>query len=209
MGRTVIFDNGHAGLVNGEYLTPGKRSPAWNLGTLYEGAFNRWVVNLTMRELDYAGVPYYHVSPELEDVTIQERVRRANAIFRTNPDAYLLSIHANAGNGTGLEAFTSRGETASDAIAERFLLGLQAEFEGQGMRIRQDLSDGDMDKEAGFYVIRETYGPALLLESGFMDNVNDYALLWSQDYQQALACNLAKTIIELYRNENEQDELLA
>jgi len=209
VGRTVILDNGHAGLVNGEYLTPGKRSPAWQLGTLYEGVFNRWVVNLVMRELDYAGVPYFHVSPELEDITLQERVRRTNAIYRKHPEAYLLSVHANAGNGTGLEAFTSVGETQSDGIAEHLLLNLQAEFEPQGWRIRQDLLDGDMDKEAGFYVIRETYCPAVLVELGFMDNVRDYPLLWSQDYQQAVACNLAKSIIELYNNEPTENELLA
>ena len=98
-----ILDNGHSGMVGGQYLTAGKRSPDWEKGVLYEGAFNRWVVNLIMRELDYAGVPYYHVSPELTDISLTKRVNRANKIHATNPNTYLLSIHANAGGGTGLE----------------------------------------------------------------------------------------------------------
>ncbi|MBK8888090.1 MAG: hypothetical protein IPN46_16750 [Saprospiraceae bacterium] len=45
MGRTVILDNGHGGVINGKYQTTGKRSPNWDKGVLFEGMFNRWVVN--------------------------------------------------------------------------------------------------------------------------------------------------------------------
>ncbi|MBK8079429.1 MAG: hypothetical protein IPK25_03525 [Saprospiraceae bacterium] len=52
MGRTVILDNGHGGVINGIYQTSGKRSPNWNQGILYEGMFNRWVVNRVIEALD-------------------------------------------------------------------------------------------------------------------------------------------------------------
>lgn len=203
-GNVPIFDNGHAGMNGGHYATEGKRSPDWAFGVLFEGMFNRWVVNLTMRELDYAGVPYYHVSPELDDVSLGTRVRRANTIMAINPDAYLISIHANAGRGTGVEVFTSPGQTDSDPLATYFLNNFKAEFESQGWRIREDISDGDPDKEEGFYVLKYTTRRGFLFECGFMDHPWDYAQLWSQDYQQALACNFAKSIIELYRNEKVQ-----
>jgi len=40
----IIIDNGHGGIVNGEYVTNGKRSPVWDDGTqLFEGVWNRQV----------------------------------------------------------------------------------------------------------------------------------------------------------------------
>lgn len=202
-GLVPILDAGHGGIIGGQYQTGGKRSPNWRFGTLYEGAFNRWMVNLLMRELDYARVPYYHVSPELRDVTLQTRVNRANAISDLDGDAYLLSIHANAGGGTGLEGFTYYGQTESDYIAEEFLQGLKDEFEPRGWRMRSDVIDGDLDKESSFFVLKYTSCPAFLLECGFMDFDWDYSNLWSQEYQQALACNLAKTIIKIYESQED------
>lgn len=202
-GRIPILDAGHGGLIRGRYQTEGKRSPNWRFGTLYEGAFNRWVVNLLMRELDYAGVPYYHISPELRDVSLKARVNRANAIADIDGETYLLSIHANAGGGTGLEGFTYFGQSDSDEIAEEFLTTLRDEFEPQGWKLRTEIADGDLDKESNFYILRNTKCPAFLLECGFMDFDWDYSNLWSQEYQQALACNLAKTIIKIYESQED------
>lgn len=199
-----ILDAGHGGIIGGEYQTDGKRSPDWQFGTLYEGAFNRWVVSLIMRELDYAGVPYYHVSPELRDVTLQTRVNRANSIYRKDPRAYLFSLHANAGGGTGLEGFTYHGQSQSDYIAEEFLQNLKQEFEPQGWRMRSDVIDGDLDKESSFFILKNTICPAFLLECGFMDFDWDYTQLWSQDYQQALACNVSQTIIRMYERQDKE-----
>ena len=185
-------------MVGGQYLTQGKRSPNWEFGVLYEGMFNRWVINLIMRELDYASVPYFHVSPELYDVSLNTRVKRANLIYQQNPHAYLFSMHANAGGGLGVEGFTSRGESESDEIAELFLSNFEKEFVPKGIRMRFDKYDGDRDKEASFQLLTKTKCPAFLFEAGFMDHRKDYKLLWSQEHQQSIACNLAATMIELY-----------
>lgn len=39
--------------------------------------------------------------PEDEDISLGERCRRANNIYSNRKDAILISIHANAGGGTG------------------------------------------------------------------------------------------------------------
>lgn len=36
--------------------------------------------------------------------------------------------------------------------------------------MRTDLSDGDKDKESGFYILKHTIMPAVLTENLFMDN---------------------------------------
>ena len=172
MKKTVILDNGHGGMIGGIYQTPGKRSPQWSRGVLYEGMFNRWVVNRIIEKLDRQNIPYYTVSSEYNDVSLQTRVSRTNAIYNKDRNTYLLSIHANAGGGQGIEGFTSIGKTASDNIADLFLKNLEVDMNCQKMRF--DYSDGDRDKESNFYILKNTKGPAFLLECGFMDQKSDY-----------------------------------
>ena len=193
-----ILDGGHGGMIDGVYQTPGKRSPKWSRGVLYEGMFNRWVVNRVIEKLDRNNIPYYHVSPELRDTSLPTRCSRANNIYRNKRNTYLFSIHANAGGGKGVEGFTTKGKTKSDAIGEIFLRNIEKRLDEQKMRF--DYSDGDRDKEANFYVLRKFIGPAFLLESGFMDNSKDYHNLWDEQYLETLVNAIVEVMVHLYRN---------
>ena len=52
-----LFDNGHGGIIDGVYQTAGKRSPYWPDGEiLYEGEFNRGIVNRLMKLCTDAGI---------------------------------------------------------------------------------------------------------------------------------------------------------
>lgn len=192
-----IFDNGHGGIIGGVYQTPGKRSPNWNKGILFEGAFNRWVVNRLIEKMDRAGLSYFHASPELTDVSLNERVKRTNQIHASDKSVYLLSIHANAGGGFGIEAFTSPGKTKSDELCESFLVNLKNDFSGI-QTIRTDMTDGDHDKEERFQVLTGTSCPSILIECGFMDNQKDYEKLWDESYLEKLVDSIYKTIVQLY-----------
>ena len=163
----VLLDNGHGGLINGEYQTSGKRSPIWSDGSqLFEGEFNRAIVNRIIEKLTIFGIPYINVVPELKDISLSTRVKRANSIEEDN--VFYLSVHSNAGGGHGFEIFTSPGETKSDKIATIFGQEFKKEFPTK--RLRDDYSDGDLDKEANFTVIKKTRMPAVLTENFFMDN---------------------------------------
>lgn len=196
MRKTVILDNGHGGVINGIYQTAGKRSPKWSRGVLYEGMFNRWVVNRIIEKLDRIDIPYYHISPELEDVSLNARTNRANVIYSQNPNTWILSIHANAGGGFGVEGFTTVGYTSSDALGQVVLENLKNDLVGQKMRF--DESDGDHDKEANYYILRKPYAPAFLLECGFMDTLADYNNLWDENYLSTLVDSLVKSIANIY-----------
>jgi N-acetylmuramoyl-L-alanine amidase len=198
MSKTVVLDNGHGGMINGVYQTAGKRSPKYSRGVLYEGMFNRWVVNRIKEQLDRLSIPYYNISPEDKDVSLSSRVSRADAIYNENRDTWLLSIHANGGGGKGIEGFTSVGETGSDAIAEIVLGNLERDLKNQSMRF--DMSDGDKDKESNFYILRNPAMPAFLLECGFMDNEADYTNLWDKCYMELLVNSIVRSIKEIYEN---------
>lgn len=184
---TVIIDNGH-----GEN-TKGKRSPKGMLiddpeGTaLYEFEFNRDIAERLIRMLDKSGIDFYELVPEIHDVSLSDRVARVNQLVSNNKDVdyFLVSIHANAGGGTGWEVFTSVGQTESDVIAEVFFQEAKKAF--PNVRMRSDNTDGDSDKEAQFYILRKTVCPAILTENFFMDHEKDLELLLSDEGREMIA----------------------
>lgn len=174
MKPLIILDAGHGGVINGAYQTKGKRSPIWPNGTqLFEGVFNRSIVAGIAKKLEALKIPYHILVPEQADVSLATRVQRANdiALDRPDLDCVLISVHGNAGGGTGFELFTYFGQTESDAIAEHIAVAFKDVY--PRWKLRADLSDSDSDKEANFYLLRRTTMPAVLTENGFMDNQND------------------------------------
>jgi N-acetylmuramoyl-L-alanine amidase len=164
----IILDAGHGGMINGVYQTAGKRSPIWEDGRqLFEGVFNRGIVEKLHKICEYHSIDSHILVPEQEDISLRERVRRANVIYKDRKDAIYISVHANAGGGTGFEIFTSVGVTQSDSIAEDFIFEFAEAI--PELKLRADDSDGDKDKEAHFYVLKETHCPAVLIETAFMD----------------------------------------
>ena len=163
----VLLDNGHGGLINSKYQTKGKRSPIWSDGTqLFEGEFNRAIVNGIIQELTFLNISYVNIAPEYRDVRLETRVKRANEY--ANRKCFYLSIHSNAGGGHGSEIFTAPGDTKSDKIATVFGNEFISSFPER--RLRTDYTDGDLDKERRFYVLTKTEMPAVLTENFFMDN---------------------------------------
>lgn len=163
----ILLDAGHGGIINGQYQTAGKRSPIWDDGSqLFEGEFNRWIVNRLAEKLSIRSIPYVLICPEQKDLTLRTRVKRANQYADQN--CFYLSIHANAGGGSGFEVYTSEGTTESDRIANFFAEEFKRAFPDRPLRA--DLRDGDYDKDKNFYVVRNTIMPAVLTENLFMDN---------------------------------------
>lgn len=181
--RTVILDNGHG------KETKGKRSPVWPDGSqLYEWEFNRDIVCRLSEMLVRSGIPYEVLVPEMSDVPLSERCRRANEIYdREAGNCILLSIHGNAGGGTGWEAYTTRGETKADGLASLLYDEAEWEFAREGWRIRKDFADGDADKESDFYILKHTKSQAVLTENFFMDNERDCRLMISAEGRDRIA----------------------
>ena len=69
-----IFDNGHGGIIGGVYQTAGKRSPVWEDGTiLYEGEFNRGVVNRLVKLCKENNIDYVNLVDTQQDVSLREK----------------------------------------------------------------------------------------------------------------------------------------
>lgn len=188
----VLIDPGHG------IDTPGKRSPD---GLFLEYLWNRQVADLLLERLVAMGIDASLVVTETNDVTLRNRVNRVNTICNKvgASNVLLVSIHANAaGNGSawmnarGWSCYTSKGKTKSDQVAECLYEAFEEEFPER--KIRKDLSDGDKDWEANFFVLEKSRCPAVLLENFFYDNPEECAFLLKEKTKERIASAAAKGI---------------
>ena len=190
----IFIDNGHG------IMTAGKRSPD---GQFREAFYNREIARRVVADLRDRGLDAELLVPEDDDISLVERVRRVNAacFLLGKANVILVSIHVNAaGNGskwhnaTGWSVYTCKGQTESDKLAECLCLAAIKNF--PGLRIRTDISDGDLDWEEGFYILRKSWCPAVLTENFFMDNHSDLEYLQSRAGKQAVVDTHVEGIVE-------------
>jgi len=180
----ILIDNGHGS------DTPGKRSPD---GRFLEYLFNREIATRIVNALKAEGYDAELLVPELNDVSLKERVCRINAYCMTfgKQNVIVVSIHANAaGNGSkwmkaqGWSCYTSKGNTRSDELAECLCNEALKNFSGR--KLRTDMSDGDKDFEEDFYILKYSRSAAVLTESFFYDNEDDLQYLESSEGEAAI-----------------------
>ena len=181
----ILIDNGHGS------NTPGKRSPD---GLFREYAYTREIAAEIAYKLRREGYDAELLVPELYDIKLLERVHRVNVKCQTYgaSNVLLVSIHCNAaGNGNewmkarGWEAWTSKGQTEGDKLAECLYEAALEAFE-PGTPIRGDWGDGDWDKENQFTILSKSLCPAVLTENFFMDNQDDVEFLFSAEGKNAI-----------------------
>lgn len=190
----ILIDNGH-GLE-----TKGKRSPDQSL---VEAQWTRQVANLVHMVLAKKGYDVRLLVPEDKDISLTTRANRANYWCAKcgASNVLLISIHINAaGNGSqwmnarGWSAYTSKGKTKADLLAECLYNAAEREF--KEFKIRKDLSDGDRDWEENFTILTKTKCPACLVENFFQDNREDCEFLKSDDGKIRCALVIINGIID-------------
>ena len=84
----VLLDAGHGGIVNGNYVTPGKRSPKWSdLPQLFEGVQNREIVSLIKIKLTALGIKFTEFKkPSSLSIEENNTLLWAKQIFKTKPN---------------------------------------------------------------------------------------------------------------------------
>lgn len=198
----ILIDNGH-----GEN-TPGKRSPD---GLLREYQYTREIAEQVVANLRQQGYDAERIVRENIDVSLATRVRRVNDVCKElgSANVLLVSIHVDAaGDGSrwmqagGWSCYTTPGRTKSDRLAEclydsaskhlQEYAKIQTAGKERGLYslkqtpIRIDLTDGDRDKEANFFILRHTNCAAVLTENLFQDNHSDVEFLLSAAGRRAI-----------------------
>ena len=180
----IFIDNGHG------QFTAGKRSPD---GEFREYYYNRIVARRVTSKLKELGYDAELLVPEDDDISLTERCRRVNAwcLLHGKKNAICVSIHFNAyGNGSewtspsGWSIFTSKGDTAADRLAD--CIAEAAKVNLPTMKMRGDYSDGDIDYEEEFYILKHTIPACVLSENGFMTNEKECRWLQTEEALSAL-----------------------
>jgi N-acetylmuramoyl-L-alanine amidase len=196
---TFLLDPGHGGIVNGEYVTPGKRSPLFPDGSvLYEGVNNRNNVKAVFNLAKNLGFKVVNMVAVEQDVSLISRVQAANSYGKKS---VYISFHSDAaGNGTdwhsanGITVFTSKGQSLSDKFADIIFKHLRSQF--PQMNFRQDMTDNDPDKEENFFVLQRTVMPAVLLELGFHTNFKEAQYIQTQDFRLKMSKAIVDAMFE-------------
>ncbi len=179
----VVVDAGHGGSDGG--TVSGKAvekdinlSVAWKLKAILEN--NKIEVILT-RSSD-------------EKISLAERTSVANG---SNAD-FFISLHCNFyekdARIAGLECYyNNSNETESKGYAESII---------DAVSLSEDI-ETRYAKTEGYYVLRNTQMPAVLVEMGFLSNDSESQKLLDDDYQESLAQRIAEGISnEIKRGEN-------
>lgn len=180
----ILVDNGHG------YDTAGKCSPDQRIR---EYAYVREIAAILCEQLKNEGLDAEMIVSEERDITLGERCRRVNNICNKvgKKNVLLVSIHVNAaGKGQWMKArgwcaYTSVGQTSSDKLADCLYAAAEKTFP-KGTQIRKEMSDGDPDFEAGFYILKNTACTAVLTENFFQDNYEDVEYLLSKEGRAAI-----------------------
>lgn len=181
----IILDSGHG------CNTKGKRSPD---SRLMEWKWARDFVERLNTRLKKEGFSTYILVPEDSDVSLSNRVLRANTVYRnfkrisSDWEILLISVHVNAAKepgwskASGLTTWVSENASKKSRLIASLIQTLAKQDGLTGDRWIPE----DNYFKSNFYICKNTSCPAVLVENMFMTNKNDVDFLLSDEGQEKL-----------------------
>lgn len=187
----ILIDNGHG------IDTAGKRSPD---GRLREYAYAREIAERLEKELKERGYDAERIVTEENDISLNERVKRANKIYsETGKKAILVSIHCDAAgadgkwhDACGWGAYISQNASKNSKALACCLIDAA---EGKGLKVRRYSPDEPYWTQS-LAICRDTNCPAVLTENLFQDNKADVDYLLSEEGKSAITALHVNGIIK-------------
>ena len=188
-GKVIVIDAGHGG------YDPG----AIGITGLEEKGFNLETALLLKDKLSALGAQVVLTRESDSFISLTERVTVANKIYA---DAFV-AVHANSSD----RNYSAKG-TATYFYAPSSNPGLYAQLQqrktlAKTVQDRLVSSAGTRDcgvLQANFAVLRETAMPSILVESAFLSNRDDEALLKDTQFRDKVAQGIADGLVEYFFN---------
>ena len=186
----IAIDAGHG--IN----TAGKRcAKQYDENETREWILNSRVATKVCEILNASGIETIRIDDITGNTDIPLNVRTKNA-NNSNVDL-LVSIHHNAGGGTGIETYVYNnaclnGETGKIAKMINDKVVEKTEMKNRGVKL------GD------FAMVRDTKMSACLIECGFMDNEYDTPIILTEEYANKVVEGIAEAICEYYSINKEE-----
>jgi len=173
----IVLDAGHGG-----------RDPGAVGNGLREKDLTLTIVRHIGRLLsEYEGVEVHYTRTDDRFLELSERAKIAND-WKAD---FFLSIHINAGGGTGFETYIYNGNVGQATIA------CQNVIHAEIMKAIGNVRDRGK-KRANYAVLRQTNMPALLTENLFIDNASDATKLKSEQFLLQVAHGHVQGIVKAF-----------
>lgn len=173
---SIVLDAGHGGVDGGTYYED-----------VLEKNINFAVVMYMKEILEEEGVEVFLTRSEDDFMDVSERTGIVNQ-YTEEADLFV-SIHCNYFEDddgvSGLECYYYKEDEVGQASAERMIESLKGNKE---IKVRSA-------KHGGYYVLKFSDMPAVLVEMGFLSNKAERDKLNSEEYQKLLAEELSKAIV--------------
>lgn len=183
---TIVIDAGHGGRDNGCSGSNGSKESEINLdiSKKLQMYLHSLGVRVVMTRLDGNGL----YSANADNYKQSDMEKRIEIINEASPDM-VISIHQNSyadSSQRGAQVFYKE----SDDISLGFANSVQTQLLSQLTSARKEANAGD------YYILNECSVPAIIVECGYLTNVDDEQLLMSDDYQSkvayAIMCGVVK-----------------
>lgn len=198
-----LIDAGHGGwLINdkhpeGYYPTVGKKSPkdpVTGKVVIYEGVNNRILASMLVNELKRMRISASLLVPEEDDISLGDRVRRANKENKERK-CILISIHSN---GAGSDGKWANAKGISLHIAPKRSKKTEQLVDIMEDEFKENFAN--MTKWRGvksdnFYIISKSNCPAILCEIGFHDNLEEAKKMLTDEWRELATRSLSHSII--------------
>jgi N-acetylmuramoyl-L-alanine amidase len=173
----IVLDGGHGGT-----------DPGAVANGLKEKDLTLAIVKHIGRMLgEYENAEVFYTRTDDRYLSLEERAAIANKL---KADLFI-SVHINAGGGTGFESYIYNGNVSAKTIA------YQNVIHGEIMRAIGNVTDRGK-KRANYAVLRETKMPAILTENLFIDNRNDATKLKSEQFLLQVAHGHVQGIVKAF-----------
>lgn len=177
---TIWLDAGHGGEDVGS-----------DVGSVYEKEINLSIVEKLKKRLEEKGYKTYLTREDDSTVNKYDRAEMAN---KEKADLFV-SIHCNSAKQDhvkGIETYFPKGDKQGEKLAEKI----------QDIMVNE-LQANDRGIQTGnFVVLNKTDMPAVLIETGFLSNKEEYRNVTDEEYQERMAKAIAEGIEEFIESEN-------
>lgn len=192
--KTLVIDAGHGGVDAGTNAADGTLEKDINLSIalkLYDFAILSGLKAVMIRTTD---AEYYPLGIDRSRSDLYNRLDFVNSI----DSSYLISIHQNHFEDTtqwGMQAFYSPNDEGSKRLADG-ILNLNRAF------LQPENTRENKPSDSSYYILYSASVPSVMVECGFMSNINENVLLKSDDYQNKLAYVILLGACDYLNNED-------
>lgn len=185
---TIIIDAGHGGRDDGCSGITGTKESDINLAiakTLKEYV-STLGINVILTRYDGNGLYEANVD-NYKQSDMENRIK----IIDNNSPHMVISIHQNSytdRNQCGAQVFYQEGDEESKIFAD----AVQLQLISQLPNARREANKGD------YYLLKESKLPAVIVECGYLTNLEEETLLKTKDYQERVAYAIMCGVVQYF-----------